>query len=315
MFLKYPHKACFVFVLYIASHLGTLTAAPTPQPCGLLLGSKTGEWVFTSKLAITTQKFLADHAIDNTPILAGAATIDNLVLGAMTLHQKPVVEYSRLRLGKKLDFCKSSACQTVETAIAMEPGKVSSVSNFQNGEKVELSKAKLEGAFESWPTDIPRPDLSSFKGAPVVRKAEAYQYIHFLGLDVGPEHQRIQQVQVQANKAKVVLDGSGIEFARFANYPGLLDSLFQAGAVIRNQNGLGDTVLHVPFATKRLVVKRVEQPVTPSTRFEGLVEVNQDMKKNEKVMTMNVTMLQDGRPIVYAEGFRLLGIPKEEMSK
>ena len=112
----------------------------------------------------------------------------------------------------------------------------------------------------------------------------------------------------------MLLDASGIDFDNFANYPGMLDALFQVAAVIRDKNNLGDTVLHIPVGIKRMIASRVYQPVSKKTVFTGRIEITSGMETNAQFMEMNVVMFQDGKPIFYAEGFNLLGLSKEQIS-
>ncbi len=287
-----------------------------PNACNLLLGHLEGEWTYVSKLSYASPSFLKDHLIKRTPILAGAASIDNLVLGAMILHQQPVVEYTRVIFGKKLEFCKDDSCRTVETAIAAEPGKTSTISSINGDIKSKLSSAKFKGAYAQMPEGSLEQSPAALTGkVETVNKSEAYQQIHSLGLNVGFEHQRIVEVKVQGNKADVLLDASGIDFDQFANYPGLLDSLFQAGAVIRHQNNLDDSVLHIPAAIKRLIIRKIQKPISENTRFTGRIEITQGMEKDAKLMVMNVVMFQDGVPLVVAEGFKLAGVSADKISE
>ncbi len=308
----------FIFLCGTFALSGDLLASTNPlKKCGLLLGYKDGTWTFKNKISYNSPKHLEDHAIDGTPILAGAATLDNFALGAMLVHDRPVIEYSRVRIEDKLELCKSGDCKVLETKIAANPDEMSTVSTLIGDEMVALSKATLVGTYSSMPDEMARLAFKPLgENQSVVNKAEAYQYIRSLGLEVGGEHQRLEKVHVHPNepKANVWLNAKGIDFSRYANFPGLLDSLFQAGAIIRKQRNLEDTVLHIPVAIKKIIMKRVRQPSAENSIFTGQIEVTSGMTTNSLFMEMNVSMFQDGKPIVFIEGFKLIGIPKETMS-
>jgi|GEM_PF-7110050 len=306
----------FLLLDVLPLHAGKI---PPPDLCGLLLGQRDGEMKFVNVIKYDEPRFLADHVINGVPVFAAAASIDNLALAAMIAHQKPVVSFKNLKAPSPLQLCKSGACVSLTTSVALEKGGETSVSFLRDGEQTKFFYGKFSGASDKIADVASQPKLwlpkdvsKNLQGT----EQEIYRYMDNLGLEYGPQFRRIMSFVVNENLAQghLAVDPK-VDYSKFATYPGLVDALFQLGAAVRIKNGLTDQKAFIPGKIGEIHIANMDVLTEKDRYLTGEVEVTAGLSDDATGMRINATLFNGDIPVVVVRDFFLTAVAKERMSR
>ncbi|MCW2551624.1 MAG: polyketide synthase, partial [Mycobacterium sp.] len=203
---------------------------------------ETGQVVLTGRLAVSTQPWLADHAVGGVILFPGAGFVE-LVIRAGDEVGCPVVE--ELTLQAPLIVAPSGVPIRVLVGAAEESGSrmVSVFSHADDGESAWVLHAEaIVGPAVSAPT----ADLSAWPpaGAVAMDVSDAYEVLAARGYEYGPAFRALTAMWRRGDEvfAEVAIP-QDVQSAEFGVHPVLLDASMHAIALV-----VGDHELALPFS-------------------------------------------------------------------
>ncbi len=246
---------------------GDLSAAGLSRAEHPLLGAAvhvadTDEWLFTTRLSLSTHPWIADHVLLETVVVPGTAFVELVLaagveMGCETLEELTLMAPLVLREDLEVDLqlsvrapaegghrelsihSRPSAASTGEDAIerewtrhasgAVTPGGVTpsaAASDAATQGTGHASSASLERLLaEPWPPP----------GAEALDVPGVYERLALVGYDYGPSFAAIRAAWLRGDElfTEVALDGQHAEEAgQFGIHPGLFDAVVHAGALL-----------------------------------------------------------------------------------
>ncbi|WP_172834422.1 non-ribosomal peptide synthetase [Nitrospira japonica] len=249
------------------------------------------------------ERFVADHTINSTPVLAASAyaalsdAVGRRILDSDTLAIADVVWSRPLR------FTDDEPKPIDITVSPHGDGHLLSFQASSNGEQVELCSARLDGAP---PRRRERVDIDIIKARCGVQLSgtACYRRLHDAGLRFGPSLRVIQSVWCGPYEAiaRLAIEDSDLavawQWAERLN-PALLDGAFQLSVLheLLNSDGCAPASLALPFSAKRIT----PYSALPSQCY-AFVLLDKTSRTASSVRKCEITLLSDvGEPLVHIE--------------
>jgi acyl transferase domain-containing protein/acyl-CoA synthetase (AMP-forming)/AMP-acid ligase II/acyl carrier protein len=233
-----------------------------------------GVWYWDGMLSVERTKYLGDHRLQGTVVVAGAVYLEGVIAAAQRRYSGYEVQLEQVHFLQMLTLSEQAdvsqrlqlACSPLEIPGQVSEGTPTQRVRFQYSSQQD--KAEEQGA---WTTHtignlVLHPALSSFSEdislatiqarCPQTRTgAEEYTSLRARGLDYGPAFQGIEQIWLGEREALARLHlPSSLEQDRddYWLHPALLDACIHLADVLVEQ----ENALYVPIEIERIQILR-----------------------------------------------------------
>ncbi|WP_203969247.1 acyltransferase domain-containing protein, partial [Sphaerisporangium melleum] len=271
----FQHQRYWMTARAAAGNVDAVGLASVDHP---LLGAATevagGESVvFSGRLSVAAQPWLADHVVNGTVLLPGTAFLE-LALRAGEEVGAPVVQELTLRAPLLLPAEGGRQVQVLvgaQDASGARPISIHSRAASADDENAGEWVAHAEGALTAESTPLPEAGLEQWPpaGAAELDTVDAYDVLLGMGYAYGPVFQGLQAVWRREDEvfAEVTLpEHAHGEAVRFGVHPALLDAALHAQLVAGDG---GQTVLPFSWSGVRLHIAGTKSVRVRISRTRG----------------------------------------------